>query len=127
GGARGAWVAGWKLYARLSSVGSLQAVRKNEIPTGNPRTKPAGTVMCGYPATAAGVVHPGQAASPSTRSFRGAGPDVGATIASTLCFVITASMPSARESFTPLAPASQYTVAVSGPLLRDAPKNSWSK
>ena len=34
------------------SVGSLHARPKNEIPTGSPNAKPAGTVMCGYPATA---------------------------------------------------------------------------
>ena len=35
------------------SVGSLHARPKNDSPTGNPCTSPAGTVMFGYPATAA--------------------------------------------------------------------------
>ena len=42
-------------YANLISVGSLQARPKNAIPTGKPATNPAGTVMLGYPATAAGL------------------------------------------------------------------------
>ena len=36
------------------SFGSLYAAPKNDKPTGNPRNSPAGTVMCGYPAIAAG-------------------------------------------------------------------------
>src|SRR4051812_3370590 len=34
-------------YASLSSVASLHAVPTNDKPTGNPRTIPIGTVMCG--------------------------------------------------------------------------------
>src|SRR5690348_3864177 len=88
-GRRRAFLACSKLYASFSNIGSLHADPKNEIPTGKPRTKPAGTVMCGYPATAAGVVHAGQFPSPSTKSFKGAGVIVGATIASTLYLAIT--------------------------------------
>jgi hypothetical protein len=40
-------------YASLISVGSLQARPKKEIPIGSRETYPAGTVMLGYPATAA--------------------------------------------------------------------------
>ena len=34
-------------YANLINDGSLHAPAKNEIPTGNPKARPAGTVMCG--------------------------------------------------------------------------------
>ena len=44
-----------KPLASLISVGSLHARPKKEIPTGSPNTKPAGTLMLGYPATAAAV------------------------------------------------------------------------
>ena len=47
-----------KAYANFSSVGSLHAQPKNDIPTGNPKTNPAGTVTLGYPATAAMVELP---------------------------------------------------------------------
>jgi len=47
-----------KAYANFSSAGSLHARPKNEMPTGNPKTNPAGTVMLGYPATAAMVELP---------------------------------------------------------------------
>jgi hypothetical protein len=47
-----------KAYAYLRSAGSLHAAPKNDIPTGNPKTNPAGTVMLGYPATAAMVELP---------------------------------------------------------------------
>jgi hypothetical protein len=47
-----------KAYANLRSVGSLHSSPKNEIPIGNPKTNPAGTVMLGYPATAAIVELP---------------------------------------------------------------------
>jgi sporulation protein YlmC with PRC-barrel domain len=40
-------------YAILISVGSLHARPKNEMPTGSPKTNPAGTLIFGYPATAA--------------------------------------------------------------------------
>src|ERR1700749_4250121 len=40
-------------YPALISVGSLHAVPINDPPTGNPNSSPIGTVMCGYPATAA--------------------------------------------------------------------------
>ena len=45
-------------YANLISAGSLHARPKNEIPTGNPKTSPAGTLILGYPATAAAVELP---------------------------------------------------------------------
>jgi hypothetical protein len=34
-------------YASLRSVASLHALPTNEMPTGSPRTRPIGTVMCG--------------------------------------------------------------------------------
>src|SRR6185369_89271 len=46
-GGRRCFVACSYAYASLISSGSLQARPKNEIPTGKPRKKPAGTVMCG--------------------------------------------------------------------------------
>ena len=46
-GGRLAFTACSKPYASLSSTGSLQAGPKNEMPTGRPRTKPAGTLICG--------------------------------------------------------------------------------
>src|SRR5688572_8827194 len=41
-------------YAIRISVGSLHGRPKNDSPTGRPKTYPAGTVMFGYPAIAAG-------------------------------------------------------------------------
>ena len=55
-GALRALVACSNAKAHLNKIGSLKARPKNESPTGSPNTSPAGTVMCGYPATAAGVV-----------------------------------------------------------------------
>jgi len=46
-GGRRAFVACSKAKASRSSLGSDQAVLKKEIPTGNPNTWPAGTVMLG--------------------------------------------------------------------------------
>jgi hypothetical protein len=53
-----AFVACSNAYANFSSFPSLHAPAKNEMPTGSPRTKPAGTVMCGYPATADALEYP---------------------------------------------------------------------
>src|SRR2546427_4691806 len=64
-------------YASLISVGSLHARPKNEIPTGRPKAKPAGTLMFGYPATAAALELPPPKWSPSTRSVIHAGQPVG--------------------------------------------------
>ena len=97
-GGRRAIVARSKAYANLSSVGSLQAGPKNEIPIESPRTNPAGTVICGYPATAARVEQLPDSGSPVTQSVNQAGPAVDATMASTRCSLITASIPSVRES-----------------------------
>lgn len=41
------WIVCSKLYAIFSSVGSLQARPKKLIPTGKPKTNPAGTVISG--------------------------------------------------------------------------------
>src|SRR5262249_20703504 len=121
----GATLGGRRCFVALSyaaasrmSVASLQARPKNEIPTGNPRTYPAGTVMCGYPATAAtvdGLDTSPPKLSPLTRSVSDAGPDVGATSASSVCCAITASMPCVRDSRRSLASAARYFGSVSGP------------
>src|ERR1700682_673001 len=50
-----AFVACSNPYASRINTGSLHARPKNEIPTGKPNTNPAGTLMFGYPATAAGA------------------------------------------------------------------------
>ena len=52
-GAFRARVACSNAYAILINVGSLHARPKNETPTGIPKTNPAGTLIFGYPATAA--------------------------------------------------------------------------
>ena len=52
-GGRRALVACSNANAIPSNLGSLQARPKNEMPTGSSNTCPAGTVMLGYPATAA--------------------------------------------------------------------------
>ena len=44
-GAGGAWLL--ERVGQLDQLGSLQARPKNEMPTGRPKTNPAGTVMCG--------------------------------------------------------------------------------
>ena len=54
-GGRRARLACSNAKAMRSSVGSLHARPKNDMPTGSPDTKPAGTVMLGYPATAAAL------------------------------------------------------------------------
>ena len=88
-----------KAYASPSRAGSLHAEPKKEIPTGSPATNPAGTVICGYPATAAGCEHiPDAYESPLTGSLSHAGPVVGATIAFRSCAVMTASIPSSLAS-----------------------------
>ena len=46
-GARRCFVACSNAYAIAINFGSLHAVPTNEMPTGRPLTKPAGTVMCG--------------------------------------------------------------------------------
>src|SRR5262245_26882722 len=46
-GGRRALVACSKANAMRNNLGSVQARPKNEIPTGRPNTKPAGTVMLG--------------------------------------------------------------------------------
>src|SRR5579871_661039 len=68
--------------ASLISVGSLQAGPKKEIAAGRPCTNPAGTVICGYPATAGSVEQLPVSWSPFTRSVSHARPPVGAMIAS---------------------------------------------
>src|SRR5262245_55023759 len=55
-GGRRCFVACSKAYASLISSASLHARPMNERPTGWPNAYPAGTVIDGYPATAAGVV-----------------------------------------------------------------------
>src|SRR5574337_959742 len=102
------WVACSKAYASLISLGSCHAPAKNEMPTGNPKTNPAGTVMCGYPATAAGAALSMShvVASPLARSIIHAGPPEGTTIASSLCLRSAASMPSLRVRRRFLASAS---------------------
>src|SRR5271165_2068843 len=95
-GSRLACVVCSKPYAILSSVGSLHGTPKNEMPAGRPCTNPAGTVMCGYPATAGGVEQPPFALSPLIQSVSQARHDVGATSASRRCLAKAASMPSVR-------------------------------
>src|ERR1700751_795907 len=90
-GDRRALVACSKAKARRSNLGSLQARPKNEIPTGNPEMEPAGPVMLGSPATAAGEVLPPSPWSPVSQSVKCAGAEVGATMASRLSLTITAS------------------------------------
>ena len=58
----------------------------------------AGTVMLGYPATAAALELPPASWSPATRSVIQAGPPVGATSASRWNLSMTASIPSVRAS-----------------------------
>ena len=53
GGVR-TFVACSNAYAYRISVSSLHAAPMNEMPTGKPKMVPAGTVMFGVPATAAG-------------------------------------------------------------------------
>src|SRR6202050_4156564 len=103
-------------YASLISVGSLHALPKNEIPTGKPATNPAGTVMWGYPAIAAGLELDPRAGSPFTRSVTHAGPLVGATRASSSNLSITASIPSVRASRRLVVIASRYSGLSSGPI-----------
>ena len=56
----------------------------SEIPTGSPNTHPAGSVIVGYPATAAGDELLPEDESPLTRSVIPAGPFVRAISASSL-------------------------------------------
>src|SRR3990172_7096474 len=82
-----------KAYANLISVGSCQALEKNEMPTGRPKIYPAGTVIWGYPATAGGkVLFMSQLVeSPLSRSITQAGPPDGPIRASSLCLPIAPS------------------------------------
>src|SRR6266511_5350521 len=92
-GCRRNWVACSNAYASLIRAGSCQAPAMKEMPTGKPKIKPAGTVICGYPATAAGeVLSMSQLLeSPSTRSISHAGLPEGTINASSLCFRIAES------------------------------------
>ena len=54
-GLRRAFAACSNAYAYLINRASLHAPAKNDRPTGSPNACPAGTVMCGYPATADAV------------------------------------------------------------------------
>src|SRR5207253_3428695 len=83
--------------AIFSSTGSLQARPKNESPAGKPKMNPAGTVISGYPATAAAFELPPPAWSPSTQSVIQARLPVGAMMASRWNLSINASIPSLRE------------------------------
>lgn len=92
------------------SVGSCHALAKNEMPIGRPKMCPAGTVMCGYPATAAGDVQSMSqlVASPLIKSMVHDGPPDGTTIASSLYFRMVASMPSLRVRRRFFASESRY-------------------
>ena len=88
------------------SRASDQAGPMNDTPTGRPRTNPAGTVMCGYPATDVTVDGADEFAkelSPFTRSVSHAGPPLGASSASTFLLAKTRSSPSVRDSRAALA------------------------
>lgn len=74
---------GWGVLANSASD---RARPMNEIPTLRPNTKPIGTLMLGWPATAAGVELPPTKWSPLTGSITQAGAPVGATSASSRCF-----------------------------------------
>src|SRR5438034_1292423 len=74
-----------------------------------PNTNPSGTLMLGYPATAAGLELPPVSWSPSTRSISQAGPPVGATSASRCSLSMTASMPSALARRWFFSRASTYS------------------
>jgi len=80
-GVRRAWAAVSNAWARPMSRPSLQARPKNERPTGNPKIIPAGSVIDGYPATAAMDELPPRPPSPANNSMAWAGPVVGATVA----------------------------------------------
>ena len=84
--------------ASLMSTGSLHGAPKNDKPIGRPSYNPAGTVMCGYPAIAAGEEQPPVSKSPFTVSVSHAGPEVSVTIASKRWVPSTASMPLAARS-----------------------------
>src|SRR6266498_2761193 len=101
-------------YANLRSVGSCHALAMKERPTGKPNMNPAGTVICGYPATAAGeVLSISQLmASPLTRSIIQDGPPEGTTIASSLYLRIVASSPLVRAYKWFFAKASRYFLSL---------------
>src|SRR4029079_13008382 len=114
-------------YASLKSFGSLHARPMKLTPTGNPKTNPAGTVMGGYPATAAIVELPPVSWSPSTRSVSHAGAPVGQKSASSLKCVMTRWMPRVRELRRHDSRAFTYFGSVSGPFFWAISKISWLK
>src|SRR4029079_15067997 len=126
-GARRFFVACSNAYASLKSGGSLHPRPIKPTPTGSPKTNPAGTVMWGYPATAAIVELPPVSWSPSTRSVRHAGAPVGQNSASSLKCVMTMSMPRVRELRRHDSRAFTYFGSVSGPFFWAISKISWPK
>ena len=99
-----------------------------ENPSGRGPSNPAGTVTCGYPATAGGDVVPTELnVSPLPSSTFQAGPDVGHTSASSCCSRRTWSRPSAREKRRSVASASRYTGSVRSVVASAASKIDWSK
>ena len=100
--------------ASLMSVGSLYAVPMNVSPTGRPNASPAGTLINGYPAIAAGPELAPRKWSPLTRSVVQAGDPVGATIASRSCWASTASIPSRPPRLRWAASAARYSASVYG-------------
>ena len=81
-------------------IEALIAGRFPDAGTAGTSRKPSGTVIDGYPATAA-IDH--------------AAPEVGPTRASSLFSAISLSIPSSRVCFLTLASASKYTLSVRSP------------
>ena len=97
----------------------------NERLTGRPHAWPIGTLMLGYPATAAGVLLPPVKWSPLTGSVGQAGLPVGATMASSLCLFMTASSPWRRARRPQVSSALRYAGVVRSPLASARTKSSW--
>ena len=112
-----------------SSFGSLHARPKNEMPTGRPgheahRHRDVGIAGDRGRAGARAAVEP----SPSTWSVSHAGPIVGATMASSRCRSISASMPSARVERAGWSPPPCGTRARRASLVAsEITRRSWPK